>query len=109
MVPTVPQLSLARQKYSDDCEAAINEQIKFSLSLSSLRFLFACYFFPRLFTLVEFLVPHFGVCGNGTILGFLVFNFNRIFTFFRADLPRMCLCSRDLGDGADMRLGLCLF
>ncbi|XP_047270733.1 ferritin-2, chloroplastic isoform X2 [Capsicum annuum] len=29
LVPTVPQDSLARQKYSDDCEAAINEQIKF--------------------------------------------------------------------------------
>lgn len=28
LVPTVPQASLARQKYSDDCEAAINEQIK---------------------------------------------------------------------------------
>lgn len=28
MVPTVPQDSLARQKYADDCESAINEQIK---------------------------------------------------------------------------------
>lgn len=28
LVPTVPQASLARQKYSDDSEAAINEQIK---------------------------------------------------------------------------------
>lgn len=27
-VPVSPQLSLARQKYADDCEAAINEQIK---------------------------------------------------------------------------------
>lgn len=28
LVPTVPQLSLARHKFTDDCEAAINEQIK---------------------------------------------------------------------------------
>lgn len=28
LVPTVPQDSLARQKYADQCEAAINEQIK---------------------------------------------------------------------------------
>ncbi|XP_021775474.1 ferritin-1, chloroplastic-like [Chenopodium quinoa] len=28
MVPIVPQASLARQKYADDCESAINEQIK---------------------------------------------------------------------------------
>lgn len=27
-VPVSPLLSLARQKYADDCEAAINEQIK---------------------------------------------------------------------------------
>lgn len=38
MVPNVPQVSLARQKYVDECEAAINEQIKlvsFYLSFSS--------------------------------------------------------------------------
>ena len=28
LIPTAPQISLARQKYSDACEAAINEQIK---------------------------------------------------------------------------------
>lgn len=28
LIPTSPQFSLARQKYSDACEAAINEQIK---------------------------------------------------------------------------------
>lgn len=28
LIPTAPQVSLARQKYSDACEAAINEQIK---------------------------------------------------------------------------------
>ncbi|KAF8397218.1 hypothetical protein HHK36_016126 [Tetracentron sinense] len=28
LVPTAPQASLARHKYSDECEAAINEQIK---------------------------------------------------------------------------------
>ena len=33
LVPTVPQLSLARQKYADDCEAAINEQIKWVFSI----------------------------------------------------------------------------
>lgn len=27
-IPVTPQVSLARQKYTDDCEAAINEQIK---------------------------------------------------------------------------------
>lgn len=29
LVPTVPQQSLARQKYADDSEAVINEQIKY--------------------------------------------------------------------------------
>lgn len=29
LVPSVPQVSLARQKYNELCEAAINEQIKF--------------------------------------------------------------------------------
>lgn len=28
LVPTVPQVSLARHKFTDECEAAINEQIK---------------------------------------------------------------------------------
>lgn len=28
LVPTVPQVSLARQKFVDACEVAINEQIK---------------------------------------------------------------------------------
>lgn len=27
-IPIAPHVSLARQKYTDDCEAAINEQIK---------------------------------------------------------------------------------
>lgn len=31
MVPTVPHDSLARQRYSVDCEAAVNEQIKWVL------------------------------------------------------------------------------
>ena len=30
-VPSVPDKSIARQKYSDECEAAINEQIKWVL------------------------------------------------------------------------------
>lgn len=34
MVPTVPQASLARQKYADECEAAINEQINVEYNVS---------------------------------------------------------------------------
>lgn len=43
LVPTVPQLSLARQKYSDECEAAINEQIKwvFFIFFKIVSFLFS--------------------------------------------------------------------
>lgn len=33
LVPAVPHLSLARHKYSDDSESAINDQIKLVLSL----------------------------------------------------------------------------
>ncbi|KAE8726768.1 Ferritin-2 [Hibiscus syriacus] len=33
LVPSLPQVSLARQKYSDECEAAINEQIKICICL----------------------------------------------------------------------------
>lgn len=43
LVPTVPQDSLARQKYADECEAAINEQIKwafFDLICCSIYFQF---------------------------------------------------------------------
>ncbi|KAK8643414.1 hypothetical protein V6N13_012713 [Hibiscus sabdariffa] len=35
LVPTVPQVSLARQKFTDECEASINEQIKFFKESSS--------------------------------------------------------------------------
>ncbi|KAL6003111.1 Ferritin-3, chloroplastic [Asimina triloba] len=38
MVPSVPHDSLARQKYADDCEAAVNEQIKYGVSSSSSLF-----------------------------------------------------------------------
>lgn len=31
LVPSVPQLSLARQKFTDESEASINEQIKWDL------------------------------------------------------------------------------
>ncbi|XP_055833589.1 ferritin-2, chloroplastic-like [Solanum dulcamara] len=42
LVPTVPQVSLARHKYSDQSEAAINEQIKWVLVfLSLIHFFFA--------------------------------------------------------------------
>ncbi|XP_017638797.1 ferritin-2, chloroplastic-like isoform X2 [Gossypium arboreum] len=34
LVPTLPQVSLARQKFSEECEAAINQQIKFFNELS---------------------------------------------------------------------------
>ncbi|KAK6929510.1 Ferritin/DPS protein domain [Dillenia turbinata] len=34
LVPTVPQASLARQKYADECEAAINEQINVEYNVS---------------------------------------------------------------------------
>ncbi|CAI9762271.1 unnamed protein product [Fraxinus pennsylvanica] len=34
LVPTVPQDSLARQKYADECEAAINEQINVEYNVS---------------------------------------------------------------------------
>jgi ferritin heavy chain len=34
MVPIVPHLSLARQRYADDCEAAINEQINVEYNVS---------------------------------------------------------------------------
>ena len=37
VVPVNPQVSLARQYYADECEAAINEQIK-SVILSCLCF-----------------------------------------------------------------------
>lgn len=42
MVPIVPHLSLARQRYADDCEAAINEQIKWVLLFCLI--LFPCQF-----------------------------------------------------------------
>lgn len=47
-VPVSPLLSLARQKYEDECEAAINEQIKsvsFHLHLLHLLFYFIFFFF----------------------------------------------------------------
>ncbi|KAG7030652.1 hypothetical protein SDJN02_04689 [Cucurbita argyrosperma subsp. argyrosperma] len=34
LIPTAPQISLARQKYSDACEAAINEQINVEYNVS---------------------------------------------------------------------------
>lgn len=44
LVPTVPQASLARQKYADESEAVVNEQIKLLLSLFLTGFNFFCYF-----------------------------------------------------------------
>lgn len=42
LVPTVPHASLARHAYSDLCEAAINDQIKYIL-------IFLLFFYPRFF------------------------------------------------------------
>lgn len=39
LVPTVPQESLSRHKYTNDCESAINEQIKWVLASLALSFL----------------------------------------------------------------------
>ncbi|KAF3646133.1 Ferritin-2, chloroplastic [Capsicum annuum] len=44
LVPTVPQDSLARQKYSDDCEAAINEQINVEYNVSYVYHAMFAYF-----------------------------------------------------------------
>ncbi|GAB4827638.1 Ferritin-3, chloroplastic [Ancistrocladus abbreviatus] len=44
MVPTVPQVSLARQKYSDQCEAAINEQINVEYNVSYVYHAMFAYF-----------------------------------------------------------------
>lgn len=38
-IPTMPHASLARQKYTDQCEAALNAQIKWAS-----RYCFPCYF-----------------------------------------------------------------
>lgn len=44
LVPTVPQVSLARHKYVDDSEAAVNEQIKYVPFFFSLfLFLVGCF------------------------------------------------------------------
>lgn len=58
LVPTVPQVSLARHKYSDESEAAINEQIKWVFSISKLYpFYFFCSFDVLVFKqIVVFLV-----------------------------------------------------
>ncbi|XP_059627939.1 ferritin-2, chloroplastic-like [Cornus florida] len=44
LVPTLPQASLARQKYSDDCEAAINEQINVEYNVSYVYHAMYAYF-----------------------------------------------------------------
>ncbi|KMS99477.1 hypothetical protein BVRB_2g044700 [Beta vulgaris subsp. vulgaris] len=44
MVPTVPQVSLARQKYTDECEAAINEQINVEYNVSYVYHAMFAYF-----------------------------------------------------------------
>ena len=64
LVPTVPQLSLARQKYADDCEAAINEQIKWVFSI--------------FFKIVSFLFS-LKVCDFVVIFLYWVFYFNSFF------------------------------
>lgn len=44
MVPTVPQDSLARQKFANDCEAAINEQINVEYNVSYVYHAMFAYF-----------------------------------------------------------------
>ncbi|XP_068641935.1 ferritin-3, chloroplastic-like [Aristolochia californica] len=44
LVPSVPQVSLARQKYSDDSEAAINEQINVEYNVSYVYHAMYAYF-----------------------------------------------------------------
>ncbi|KAK2982485.1 hypothetical protein RJ640_026328 [Escallonia rubra] len=44
LVPTVPQASLARQKYCDSCEAAINEQINVEYNVSYVYHALFAYF-----------------------------------------------------------------
>ncbi|TYH19234.1 hypothetical protein ES288_A05G336700v1 [Gossypium darwinii] len=44
LVPSVPQLSLARQKFTDDCEASINEQINVEYNVSYVYHAMFAYF-----------------------------------------------------------------
>ncbi|KAK1355105.1 Ferritin [Heracleum sosnowskyi] len=44
LVPSVPQDSIARQKYSDDCEAVINEQINVEYNVSYVYHALYAYF-----------------------------------------------------------------
>ncbi|GMI87309.1 ferritin 4 [Hibiscus trionum] len=44
LVPSLPQVSLARQKYSDECEAAINEQINVEYNVSYVYHAMFAYF-----------------------------------------------------------------
>ncbi|KAA8549456.1 hypothetical protein F0562_001140 [Nyssa sinensis] len=44
LVPTSPQASLARQKYSEDCEAAVNEQISVEYNVSYVYHALYAYF-----------------------------------------------------------------
>ncbi|XP_056169068.1 ferritin-3, chloroplastic-like [Syzygium oleosum] len=44
LVPTVPQASLARQKFADECEAAINEQINVEYNVSYVYHALYAYF-----------------------------------------------------------------
>ncbi|MBA0750857.1 hypothetical protein Gogos_002239, partial [Gossypium gossypioides] len=43
-IPVTPQVSLVRQKYTDDCEAAINEQINVEYSVSYMYHSLYAYF-----------------------------------------------------------------
>ncbi|KAG8644861.1 hypothetical protein MANES_10G008900v8 [Manihot esculenta] len=44
LVPTAPQVSLARQKYSDECEIALNEQINVEYNVSYVYHAMFAYF-----------------------------------------------------------------
>ncbi|XP_009591924.1 ferritin-2, chloroplastic [Nicotiana tomentosiformis] len=45
LIPTVPQVSLARHKYSDQCEAAVNEQINVEYNVSYVYHAMYAYFY----------------------------------------------------------------
>ena len=60
LVPSAPQASLARHKFVDDCEAAINEQIKFVSQI----FISPCSdIMGRVMTFDMFFLPFLWQCG----------------------------------------------
>ena len=89
LVPTVPQLSLARQKYADDCEAAINEQIKWVFSI----FFQNCFFFVQseslwlcgYFSVWGFLFQFVFCCQNDSVEYNVSYVYHAMFAYFDRD------------------------